>query len=1575
MKTKFFSIRVLVLVLVFCFLFNLTASATIYEPGETLDPDCAPDDSSCSVESPLYVSGTGTDGQVLKMSGGELVWANDDGGTSYTAGSGLSLSGSLFSLDLSNDNIWTGIQEFINGFTLNGKTYTNLAGTGLSFSNGILSSILGTTIESSEITNETITASDIADSTITLAKFAQNSCSSGETIKWNGSSWSCSTDNNNAYTAGTGISLSSGAFSLNIDGLSAASSVDSTDTVAVYTSSGLKKITRSDMFSDVLGSMNYRGTWNATTNSPTLTSGSGTKGYYYVVSTSGTTTLDGISSWAVNDWVVFNGTAWERVQTTNSVTSVFGRTGTILASSGDYNASQITNTANGNISAITVQNALNELDDEKLSKTLNSSLLFVGNSSNVATGVSLSGDATLNNSGVLTIASNAVVLGDDTTGNYVATLADSGDGLFTIANSGSENAAVTIALADDILNFTKLSDILALDASTSITLGGNDLTTAITGAGIPKITRTSAGQWINFNDGNDSFDIYNSDGTPESSIVANIGSVAVDTTNGKIFVKTTDSLNTGWSELASASSGLLSLNGLSGQTQTFATGTSGTDFTITSSGATHTFNIPDASATSRGLVTTGAQTIAGAKTLSSALTMSGSDANIILGSNYLSGDGDDEGIYVNSSGNVGIGTTSPNQKLSVSVGNAVQIASFLSTHATNEEVFIGQSLASDDSLVVGFNPTGDYGYLQVYGDSAGDSLVIANGGNVGIGTTSPGTILDIAGALTSRGMSAPPVSSSGQGIIYFDSTSNTFKVSENGGSFSNLVGSAKFSGLSAADANNTVDNTNYVQVWNWSTLNTGTALAMIDDALTTGSILSLTSSSSNFNSSSGLLYIANNSSSTNGTVARIRSNSTISSGLTVLASGNVGIGTTSPSYLLDVAGTVNGTGLITGAVGFKATTGGLELSSDTPSTTTNKLYNVGGTLYWDGSAVGSSTTVSYGIVRYTGTDTSALSTSSIVTFDSSLQTGNMTYGSSKFTLEAGKTYELEAQIAIYNTSDASAGIFEFYDYTNGTTLTGKSLQISTDGSATGNPNQTGILKTIYTPSSNIQVGIRMNSYYGQAPGIVGSATTCTKCAAGSTYFKVVQVGSTVSSTGVAMNTLTAAVATNTIDNTNYAQTWNWSTATTKNPLTMTADALTTGSGLSLTTSSTSLASTNGLLYVANTGSSTSGIVARIASNSTSGSGLTVLASGYVGIGTTSPANKLQISGGGMRIDADQVFYLGTDSTNYGQIFYEGTTYKNLMLRNGSSGGMYLNDPGATSWTASSDQRLKEEITTLDASVLDKVLDLNPVTFYWKTGDDTSKQVGFIAQEVLNGGLSEIVSIPENPELCDSETGENCYGLKYDRFAPYLVKAIQEQQAEILSVYGILVGDEITYVDENSLTDIDSIDNTVDYIASKIDSGVSIVLQIVSQKVVAVAGFFEDIWANRTHTKELCIGEDGDETCITKDQLDELLSEKNITVSSFSSSSDEEDEEEVESSSSDEETSADETTEETEEETVADESTDETVSGEETEEVADNEEDETETDDNEEADETVNDENSISFNYLDYFIDDNIKNLS
>jgi hypothetical protein len=98
------------------------------------------------------------------------------------------------------------------------------------------------------------------------------------------------------------------------------------------------KVPVSELPAAVLGALSYQGTWNASTNTPTLASGAGVKGYYYVVSVAGSTNLDGVTDWKVGDWAVYNGTAWQKVDNTDSVTSVNGYTGAVVLTAADVNA-------------------------------------------------------------------------------------------------------------------------------------------------------------------------------------------------------------------------------------------------------------------------------------------------------------------------------------------------------------------------------------------------------------------------------------------------------------------------------------------------------------------------------------------------------------------------------------------------------------------------------------------------------------------------------------------------------------------------------------------------------------------------------------------------------------------------------------------------------------------------------------------------------------------------------------------------------------------------------------------------------------------------------------------------------------------------------------------------------------------------------------------------------------------------------------------------------------------------------------------------------------------------------------
>jgi len=110
---------------------------------------------------------------------------------------------------------------------------------------------------------------------------------------------------------------------------------------------------------NAIGALNYKGTWDANANSPLLTSSVGTKGDYYVVSTAGTTNLNGISNWGVGDLATFNGSVWQRVEggadlngvnlSVSGTSTLSGLTAsTALALNASKEIVSVTNTGTGN---------------------------------------------------------------------------------------------------------------------------------------------------------------------------------------------------------------------------------------------------------------------------------------------------------------------------------------------------------------------------------------------------------------------------------------------------------------------------------------------------------------------------------------------------------------------------------------------------------------------------------------------------------------------------------------------------------------------------------------------------------------------------------------------------------------------------------------------------------------------------------------------------------------------------------------------------------------------------------------------------------------------------------------------------------------------------------------------------------------------------------------------------------------------------------------------------------------------------------------------------------------------------
>jgi hypothetical protein len=193
------------------------------------------------------------------------------------------------------------------------------------------------------------------------------------------------------------------------------------------------------------------------------------------------------------------------------------------------------------------------------------------------------------------------------------------------------------------------------------------------------------------------------------------------------------------------SPGITSLNGLTTATQTFATGNTGTDFSITSSGSAHTFNIPDASAAARGLVTTGLQIFTGAKS--------------IYATNPLN-------LFGVSTGT----TTTADSLLTITSGTVRKIP--LSTFATPANFWAlgGNSPGSVRTL-----GTLDNNALPFITNGA-ERMRINNGGQVGIGVTDPANPLVVKDTLEIRRVGA-------LSELLFSNTASTgdFRIGGDGG--------------------------------------------------------------------------------------------------------------------------------------------------------------------------------------------------------------------------------------------------------------------------------------------------------------------------------------------------------------------------------------------------------------------------------------------------------------------------------------------------------------------------------------------------------------------------------------------------------------------------------------------------------------------------------------------------------------------------------------------------------------------------------------------------------------------------
>jgi hypothetical protein len=432
----------------------------------------------------------------------------------------------------------------------------------------------------------------------------------------------------------------------------------------------------------------------------------------------------------------------------------------------NFNLASIPNTAAGNIAAVTAQAAINELDAEKVAKagdTMTGALNIDNEQELRLSEADGSGANYVAIKALTTLGANYTLTLPPDDGNSGQYLQTDGNGVLawvTPAGVGETNTASNQGVGG--VGVFKQKTTFDLEFR-NINAASNKISVAL----------DAGNNEIDINVAEANLDLGAIPNTPAGTIAAITAQTAINELDTEKVAKAGDSMT-----------GALTFNT---QNQARFADSAGGEYAAiqapTTIGTNYVLTLPDTAGSASQVLTTNGSgvlswttpsTTPGADSLdfthfADSMTL---DANtdIAVGANVLSitndgvgnsfvvndnGAADTTPFVINASGNVGIGTTSPASRLHLynnQAGNGSTVGPlFVDRDATTNEAGIWWGTAGVDRWFFGMDNDGTNDFVVYNGTTSNYVFKIDDAtDNIGIGTTAPGSRLDVAGALTSR---------------------------------------------------------------------------------------------------------------------------------------------------------------------------------------------------------------------------------------------------------------------------------------------------------------------------------------------------------------------------------------------------------------------------------------------------------------------------------------------------------------------------------------------------------------------------------------------------------------------------------------------------------------------------------------------------------------------------------------------------------------------------------------------------------------------------------------------------------